>query len=210
MVSGGAASWNVRDQHMFDTLGRLMGHYGSDSKAIVWEHNTHIGDARYTDMADVGMFNIGQLVRQEHGDDGVVLVGLGGYQGSVTAADLWDGDVKEMTLPEAAKGSTEAMLHKALPEQDAALFVFGSDGSEPSGDYGRTRSGNHGWARADQGHRAVGVVYRPEYDKRGNYVPTTLDGRYDAFLWFRNTSAPQPLEQAKSDGGELETWPEGQ
>src|SRR4029450_5402297 len=77
MVRGGAESWNLRDRHMADTLGRLMQHYGSDAKAIVWEHNTHIGDARYTSMANEGMYNVGQLVRQEHGDDGVVLTGFG-------------------------------------------------------------------------------------------------------------------------------------
>ncbi|HET8794961.1 MAG TPA: erythromycin esterase family protein [Arthrobacter sp.] len=202
MVTGGAASWNVRDQHMFDTLGRLMGHYGTGSKAIVWEHNTHIGDARYTDMANAGMFNIGQLVRQEHGDDGVVLVGFGGYRGSVTAAGHWGGQTRKMNLPEAVRGSTEATLHEALPDQDAALFVFDNGN--------RQNTGNHEWARGDQGHRAVGVVYRPQYDKHGNYVPTTLDGRYDAFLWFRDTSALQPLAAAESDAGEMETWPEGQ
>ena len=73
MVRGGAESWNLRDRHMADTLDRLMQHYGPDAKAIVWEHNTHVGDARYTTMANEGMFNVGQLVRQEHGDDGVVL-----------------------------------------------------------------------------------------------------------------------------------------
>ena len=77
MVRGGADSWNVRDRHMAETLDRLMAHHGPAAKAIVWEHNTHIGDARYTDMADDGMVNVGQLVRERHGEDGVVLVGFG-------------------------------------------------------------------------------------------------------------------------------------
>src|ERR1043165_5221854 len=71
MVRGGPMSWNVRDNHMVETLERTMTHYGPNAKAIVWEHNTHIGDARFTDMARAGMFNVGQLVRQDHDDEGV-------------------------------------------------------------------------------------------------------------------------------------------
>ena len=83
MVRGGATSWNVRDHHMVETLDRLMAHHGPRAKAIVWEHNTHIGDARFTDMARVGMVNVGQLVREAHGGDGVVLVGFGTHRGTV-------------------------------------------------------------------------------------------------------------------------------
>lgn len=86
VMEGSAASWNVRDRHMMETLERLMRHHGPNAKAIVWEHNTHIGDARFTDMADHGMVNVGQLVREHHRDDGVVLVGFGTYGGSVIAA----------------------------------------------------------------------------------------------------------------------------
>lgn len=213
MVSGGADSWNVRDQHMFDTLDRLMEHYGPDSKGIVWEHNTHIGDARYTTMSDAGMFNIGQLVRQEHDDDGVVLVGLGGYRGTVIAADHWSGPASKMPLPEASKTSTEAAVHEALPDQDAALFVFDQDRGGPNAkrEHWWSRSGDHhGWARKEQGHRAVGVVYSPNFDKGRNYVSTILDGRYDAFMWFNETSALEPLHGTDAGGGEMETWPEGQ
>ncbi|HET7415471.1 MAG TPA: erythromycin esterase family protein [Arthrobacter sp.] len=239
MVSGGAESWNVRDQHMFDTLDRLMDHYGPGAKGIVWEHNTHIGDARYTSMADAGMFNIGQLVRQEHGDDGVVLVGFGGYRGSVTAGDYWGGPTTKMRLPEASKDSTEAAMHEALPDRDAALFVFdpdrgdgpaGLDRSDESaqqdGDYGEPgkrgprkppnrdhwwsrAADEHSWARREQGHRAVGVVYSPDFEKRGNYVPTILDGRYDAFMWFNETTALNPLPGRHGGEGEMEAWPEG-
>lgn len=195
MVRGGPDSWNVRDQHMFDTLGRLMGHYGTESKSVVWEHNTHVGDARYTDMADAGMFNIGQLVRQEHEDDGVVIVGFGGYQGTVVASDHWGGTTQTMELPPALPGSTEALLHEALGEMDSAMLIFDSDAE---------------WARSERDHRAVGVVYHPENERRGNYVPTKLNGRYDAFLWFKDTAGLQPLRGARASGGEMEVWPEGQ
>src|SRR5205814_3203627 len=88
MVRADGESWNVRDCHMADTLDRLCAWHGRDAKAVVWEHNTHIGDARATDMAAAGMVNVGQVVRERHDRDGVVLVGFGGYQGRVIAADF--------------------------------------------------------------------------------------------------------------------------
>src|SRR6478736_4314925 len=81
MVRGGPDSWNVRDRHMAETLDRLMAHHGPGAKAIVWEHNTHIGDARFTDMADGGEVNIGQLARERYGENATVLVGFGSYRG---------------------------------------------------------------------------------------------------------------------------------
>ncbi len=89
MVRGGASSWNVRDRHMAETLDRLMRLHGPDAKAIVWEHNTHVGDARFTDMARGGMVNVGQLVRESRGEEDVVWVGFGSYRGSVIAGGWW-------------------------------------------------------------------------------------------------------------------------
>ncbi len=86
MVAGGPDSWNVRDTHMEDTLDRLLDRYGPDARGIVWAHNTHVGDARATDMAADGMVNIGQLARERHGDDAVALIGFGTYRGTVIAA----------------------------------------------------------------------------------------------------------------------------
>lgn len=88
LVRGGAESWNVRDRHMVSTLERVMAHRGPAAKAVVWEHNTHLGDASATDMADAGIVNVGQLVRERHADDGVVALGFGSYQGTVLAADV--------------------------------------------------------------------------------------------------------------------------
>lgn len=207
MVSGGAKAWNVRDQHMFDTLDRLMEHHDPGARGIVWEHNTHIGDARYTPMADAGMFNIGQLVRQEHDNDGVVLVGFGGYAGSVTAAGHWGGPTTTMRLPEASKDSIEADMHHALPDQDAALFVF--NGSQREHWWNRA-TGESDWSRREQGHRAVGVVYSSDAEKQRNYVPTILNGRYDAFIWFNDTTALNPIPERHGGDGEMEAWPEGQ
>lgn len=196
MVRGGAESWNVRDHHMVDTLERLMGHHGDNAKAIVWEHNTHIGDARWTDMSRDGMVNVGQLVRERHGEEGVVLVGFGGYRGSVVASHRWGGPIQALDLPPARRGSTEELMHSALNGMPSALFVFNDQLPQ--------------WAERSQGHRAVGVVYNPDAERWGNYVPTVLGRRYDAFLWFDETRALEPLHDVHADTTELETWPSGE
>ena len=195
MVRGGPGSWNVRDRHMVDTLDRLMAHHGDDAKAVVWEHNTHVGDARFTDMADAGMVNVGQLVREAHADEGVVLVGFGSHRGSVVAADRWGGTTEAMRMPPARRGTTEDLLHESLGDGSAALFVF--DDEPPR------------WAAEHRDHRAVGVVYHPEAERWGNYVPTVLGRRYDAFCWFDETSALEPLHGVRALKGEMETWPSG-
>lgn len=197
MVRGGPESWNVRDTHMADTLDRLLEHHGrrteGRARAVVWEHNTHVGDARHTDMADAGMVNVGQLVRERHGEDDCVLVGFGTHRGEVIAAPAWGSPMRRMSVPPARQGSTEALLQEALGERDA-LFVFPAD--------------LPGWAAAERGHRAIGVVYRPEAERWGNYVPTVLGRRYDAFVWIDRTRALRPLHDSPAHG-ELESWPYG-
>src|SRR5204862_1219142 len=121
MVHGGPDSWNVRDCHMTETLDRLMRHHGPAAKAIVWEHNTHIGDARFTDMADDGMVNVGQLVREQHGGEGVVLVGFGSHYGSVIAGRQWEAPMERMAVPPARKGSWDHVLHQAGPRNTLLL-----------------------------------------------------------------------------------------
>src|SRR5215213_9577765 len=141
MVQGSAESWNVRDVHMVDVLDRLLAHAGD--KAVVWEHNTHIGDARATDMADAGMTNVGQLLRERHGTDHVVLVGFGGYRGGVVAGESWGAQMARMPVPAARRGSLEALLHEEVGHD--ALFVF------PRGERPR-------WLGDRLDHRAIGVV----------------------------------------------------
>jgi erythromycin esterase-like protein len=177
MIRGSAESWNVRDVHMVDTLDRLLDHTGR--KVVVWEHNTHIGDARATDMAASGMVNVGQLLRERHGDDDVVLVGMGGHRGGVIAAEAWGAQTERLPVPEARPGSLEALLHAEVGH-DALVVV--PDGEQPS------------WLTSRLDHRAIGVVYRPEREKWGNYVPTVLGQRYDAFLWFEQTGPVGPLQ----------------
>src|SRR6266513_1407850 len=126
MVRAGTASWKVPDLHMVDTLNRLMSHhqqFNPDAKAIVWEHKTHIGDARFTNMASAGMVNVGQLVRQAHDEDGVVLVGFGSYHGTVIAGDEWGAPMERMRMPDARDGSWEDVMHDAVAAKSSALLV---------------------------------------------------------------------------------------
>jgi erythromycin esterase len=197
MVRGGPDSWNIRDQHMIETLERLMRHHGPEAKAIVWEHNTHIGDARYTDMADDGMFNVGQLIRERHADEGVAIVGFGSFRGSVIAGVEWEAPMQRMTLPPARTGSWEEVMH-SVGAEDRLLLLDGA---------ARTNAA----MLEPRGHRAVGVVYRADYERFGNYVPTILPLRYDAFLYFDESRALSPLRQVRPRaGGEVpETYPSG-
>ncbi|MFJ9799926.1 erythromycin esterase family protein [Streptomyces sp. NPDC101145] len=196
MVRGGPEAWNIRDRHMADTLDRLMRHHGPGARAVVWEHNTHIGDARATGMADAGMVNVGRLVRERHLAEGVVLIGFGSYEGTVLAADFWGAEPRVMRVPPARSGSLEHLMHEALPGQPA-LFVLPG-----------TESG--GWTAAVRDHRAIGVVYHAARERWGNYVPTLPADRYDAFLHLDRTTALTPLRTTgPPDTHEEETWPTG-
>ena len=195
MVRGGAASWNVRDRHMAETLERLIEHHGTGAKGIVWEHNTHIGDARHTDMARSGMVNVGQLVREKRGDEDVVLVGFGSYRGSVIAGSRWGAPMERMTVPPAREGSWEAVLHAA--SEGDRLLVF--SGAREAG------------LLDPRAHRAIGVVYDPAGEHYGNYVPTVLPRRYDAFVYLDETEALRAFEmRVRKDGEPPETFPFGE
>jgi erythromycin esterase len=197
MVRGGPASWNVRDRHMVETLTRLMRHHGAGAKAIVWEHNTHIGDARFTDMARAGMLNVGQVVRESHAEDGVVLVGFGTHRGTVIAADEWGAPMERLRVPAAREDSFEHVLFDAGIGDSILLFDGSDNGGVPGLD-------------EPLGHRAIGVVYDPDHERWGNYVPTIIPGRYDAFLYIEETRAVDPLHMAIKVDGELpETYPSG-
>lgn len=194
MVRGDRESWNIRDIHMADTIDRLAQHFGPESKGLIWEHNTHIGDARATDMAAHGMVNVGQLMRERHADDGVSLVGFASYCGTVVAAGAWGTTELILPVPDAAIGSHEDVIHRALGEP--ALLMFDENRSGP-------------WLDAELGHRAIGVVYQPGREL-GNYVSTRMGQRYDALLWFERTEALRPLHhEAKPVEPEFETEPTG-
>jgi erythromycin esterase len=195
MVHGGAHSWNVRDMHMADTLERLLSFHGENSKVIVWAHNTHVGDSRATDMVNEGMYNIGELARMQHHEKGVVLVGFGSYEGTVIAGKSWGAPLQSMQMPEAIRGSWEYLLHAASPENKLLMmddFMHHDMMME-----------NH------IGHRAIGVVYNPFYEQYGNYVPTILPLRYDAFIFLDKTKSLLPLHIKEDKKQVPETYPFG-
>jgi erythromycin esterase len=195
MVRDDAASWNVRDRHMVETLERLMAFHGPGSKAIVWAHNTHVGDARFTDMAAEGELNVGQLVRERHDKDGVVLVGFSSHRGTVIAGDEWGAPMQRMQVPPGRAGSYEDALHRI--GGDDKLLVFPASAPIPE-------------LLEPRGHRAIGVVYRPQYERYGNYVPTVLPRRYDALLHVDVSSALSPLHMRPREEAEpAETYPTG-
>ena len=194
LMRGGAESWNIRERHMADTLARLLDHYGPSARGVVWAHNTHVGDARGSDAARAGEVSLGQLARQRYGSDQVVLVGFGTYQGTVVAGEAWGAPMQTMTVPPARPGSLEDLLHSAAPPQGLSIFDRYLDLS---------------LLTAELDHRAIGVVYHPEVEAWGNYVPTTLGQRYDAFCWFDQTRALQPLPAEAVSPVEPETYPFG-
>jgi len=194
MINAGPDSWNIRDLHMVQTLDTLMDFHGPNSKGIIWEHNTHIGDARATDMAKEGIINVGQVVRQNNKEEDVYTIGFGSYQGNVTAGRSWNDVMQTMKVPEAVKGSWEYELHQ-LNAKDRVIFMT---------DEMKQKLGKKYF-----GHRAIGVVYRPKYEFFGNYVPSIMPNRYDAFMYLDTTSALHPLH-IKPDGHQLsETYPFG-
>lgn len=193
MVRSDIDSWNVRDTHMMETLNRLLAHYGNDSKAIVWAHNTHIGDSSATDMADEGMYNIGEFARNAYGSD-VSLVGFGTYSGSVIAGSSWGATMQETEVPEGMPASWESLLHIAGAKNKYLLMNELQDSL---------------FAHQRIGHRAIGVVYRPQYERYGNYVPSIVAKRYDAFIFIDRTTALHPLHIQPKGNQMPETYPFG-
>ena len=193
MVRSSSESWNIRDSHMQETLERLLAFHGEDSKAIIWAHNTHIGDASATDMADEGMHNIGQLAREKFPGK-TFLIGFGSYSGTVIAGKSWGAKMQNMMVPDARKGSLEYLLHKAGKDNKLLLMD----------DFRDTI-----FSERKLDHRAIGVVYKPEYERYGNYVPTVLPDRYDAFIYLDKTTALHPLHMDSSTKKIPETYPFG-
>ncbi len=191
------ASWNLRDRHMTDTLRALLGYLrskGQPGRIVVWEHNSHIGDARATQMGAEGQLNVGQLSRQAFGRD-VVLVGFTTFSGTVTAASDWDEPPQRMRLRPALPASYEALFHASGIDRFLLLL-----------DDPRVRG-----LETPRLERAVGVVYRPETERQSHYFLARLTGQFDAVLHHDHTRALEPLERpAGWPAGEApETYPTG-
>jgi len=199
MFRGRISSWNLRDAHMVETLESLQTFLATQKprpKIVVWEHNSHLGDARATRMGQEGEWNVGQLVRERHGDD-AILIGLTTFEGTVTAASNWDGPAERKRVRPALKNSYEALFHKLnIPR---FLLTF--------------RRTDHAAAalREPLLERAIGVIYRPETERASHYFQARLSAQFDAVLHFDETRAVEPLEvTAEWKTGEVpETFPTG-
>lgn len=187
MYYGGAASWNLRDQHMFDTLQMLLRVRGPQAKAVVWEHNSHIGDARATEMGRVrDQHNVGQLARQEHGQD-AYLVGFGTHRGTVAAASDWGGKMEVKEVRPSHEDSYERQCH----DSHVRNFLLSLRHAEDS-------------LRADLSkdrlERAIGVIYRPQTELQSHYFYATLPEQFDEYVWLDETRAVTPLTKELSEG----------
>lgn len=195
MIKGGPNSWNIRDKHMTETIDRLMKYHGDKAKVIIWEHNTHIGDARATEMVDEGLINVGQLLKEKYYEAGVVAVGFGSYQGSIIAGKNWGDSIKKVIVPEAKNGSWEQIFHFSGEGKNKLLLM--------------NQIKNKKCLLNHINHRAIGVVYNPQYEQLGNYVPSVMLDRYDAFIFLDKTTALYPLHIVP-DGQQIpETFPFG-
>jgi erythromycin esterase-like protein/predicted phosphoribosyltransferase len=199
MFRGREESWNLRDRHMVDTLEQLMAFLDrskSGARIVVWAHNSHLGDARATEMHDRGELNVGQLVREKHGAS-AVLVGFTTYTGTVTAASEWDGAAQRKHVRPALAGSYESLFHEAgIPRFLAPL---------------RTDLELASALAAPRLERAIGVLYLPESERASHYFHTRLPEQFDFVLHFDETRAVEPLERsALWEAGEVaETYPSG-
>lgn len=194
MYRGSAESWNLRDRHMFETLLRLM-ELRPDAKAVVWAHNSHIGNAAATAMGWSGEFNIGELVRRTF-EDRAALIGFGTDRGSVAAAHDWGEPMDVMSVVPAREGSYEhCFLDAGIPSS----LTDWRRHNRP--DLRAALSG----ARLE---RAIGVVYRPETELQSHYFRAVLAEQFDAFVWFETTSAVTPID-LPAPRGTVETYPFG-
>jgi len=197
MFAGPAPSWNLRDRHMADTLDQLQVHlsrHGDAGKVVVWEHNSHVGDARSTEMAQRGELNLGQLMRERHAHD-VVLVGFSTYAGTVTAASEWGGEAERKRVRPALADSYEALLHAT----EIPAFLLCPLGMSASG-----RA-----LREPRLQRAIGVIYRPESERQSHWFAACVSQQFDALVHIDVTRAVEPLERtgAWELGEPPETYP---
>ena len=188
-------SWNQRDQHMFETLQAVLAFRGAESKAVIWEHNSHIGDARATEMSARGEFNIGQLIRQEYGN-AAYLIGFGTDHGTVAAASEWGGPMEIKRVRAAHMDSYERVCHEV--RTDNFLLPLRKPLQEI------TRKS----LLVERLERAIGVIYRPDTELQSHYFYASLPRQFDEYIWFDETRAVEPLSR-EITGGVPDTFPFG-
>ena len=199
MFRGRVESWNLRDRHMAETLAALVSHLdaqGQTAKIAVWEHNSHLGDARATYMADYGELNVGQLVRQQYGND-VRLIGFTTYTGTVTAASEWDGPAERKRVRPALAESYEDLFNQT---GEAGFLLSLRDNKRLSN-----------VLREPRLERAIGVIYLPQTERQSHYFDARLSDQFDAVIHFDETRALEPLERTApwKSGEPPETFPTG-
>lgn len=195
MYRGSAESWNLRDRHMFETLQRLLHHRGENSKAVVWAHNSHIGNASATSMGWAGEFNIGELCRTAFGHD-AALIGLSTDRGTVAAASEWDEPMQIKNVRPAREDSYEHLFrHTGISR---SLTEWKNPARE------ELRSA----LAVSRLERAIGVIYRPETEYLSHYFEAVLPDQFDAMVWFEETHAVEPLPHQRPTGA-VETYPFG-
>jgi protein-L-isoaspartate(D-aspartate) O-methyltransferase len=187
MYYGSNESWNLRDQHMFDTLEALLAFYGTEGKAVVWAHNSHVGDARASEMGVRGQLTLGQLCRQAHGD-AAALLGFGTDRGTVAAATEWGGPMEVKQVRPAHPESYERLFH------DSGLAAGFLSLRAPAREEVRTE------LSAPRLERAIGVIYRPETELESHYFHATLPLQFDEYVWFDETCAVQPVSHGEAFG----------
>ncbi len=195
MYSGSSASWNLRDQHMFETLQTVRAARGAGTKVVVWEHNSHVGDAAATEMGARGELNVGMLCRREFGDD-AYLIGFGTHEGVVAAASEWDGPLQFKPVRPSLADSYERLCHDS---GDPAFTLHLRDPRRPE-----LRS------ELDEPRleRAIGVIYRPETELQSHYFQASLPTQFDEYIWFDRTSAVHPFPFPPT-AGEDDLFPTG-
>jgi erythromycin esterase-like protein len=198
MFGSRALSWNLRDAHMADTLDALVTHLSHGStraKVVVWAHNSHLGDARATEQGRSDELNLGQLVRERHGEDSVA-VGFSTYSGTVTAASDWDEPAERMVVRPALSHSYEALFHRVgVPD-----FLLVTDEPEAAAVLAPSRL-----------QRAIGVIYRPGTERESHYYHAQLARQFDVMLHYDTTRAVEPLDRSAlwSRGEVPESYPSG-
>jgi len=195
MFGGHIESWNLRDTHMMETLNALLAHVratAGDARAVVWAHNSHLGDARATYMGTIGELNLGQLVREQYGKQ-ACLIGFTTHAGAVTAASNWDEPAQRKRIRPSLEGSYERLFHDCGIERFVLLL------SDPA-----VREA----VAAVRLERAIGVIYRPDTERASHYFPARLAAQFDAVLHVDKTTALQPLETWSHEEPDLpETFP---
>ena len=195
MFGGRVESWNLRDTHMMETLDALLEHVqntSGDARAVVWAHNSHLGDARATQMGEIGELNLGQLVREAHGDN-ARLIGFTTHTGTVTAASDWDGPAARKRVRPSLPGSYERLFHDAGVSQ--FLLLLRENNTREALETSRLE-------------RAIGVIYRPDTERVNHYFRARLTDQFDAVLHIDETHALEPLERWSVDEIDLpETYP---